>query len=59
LTIIAGGGVDGDAVVRIGSETSIREFHVGRAARDQFRVEGSVKASLVSELVNRLPRVLA
>ncbi len=54
LTILAGGGIDGDALLKIGRETNIREFHVGRAARAGFHVEGDVQASLVSELVKKL-----
>ncbi|HEU4869902.1 MAG TPA: copper homeostasis protein CutC [Pyrinomonadaceae bacterium] len=54
LTILAGGGVDGDALLQIARDTNIREFHVGRAARAQFQVEGYVQASLVSELVKKL-----
>jgi len=54
LIIVAGGGVDGDAVLKIGRETNIRELHVGRAARAGFQVEGSVQASLVSDLVKKL-----
>lgn len=57
LTIIAGGGVDGDAIVKIGRETAIREFHVGRAARTEFRVEGGVQSSLVSGLVRKLNEI--
>lgn len=57
LTIIAGGGVDGDAILEIGRETAIREFHVGRAARTEFRVEGSVQSSLVSGLVKKLNEI--
>lgn len=57
LTIIAGGGVDGAAIVDIGRQTSIREFHVGRAARAQFRVEGRVQSSLVSGLIKRLGKI--
>ncbi len=54
LTILAGGGVDGDAIMQIARHTGIREFHVGRAARLGFEVEGKVRASLVSSLVKRL-----
>ena len=57
LTILAGGGIDGDAILKIGRETSIREFHVGRAARAQFDVEGDVQASLVSGLVQKLREI--
>ncbi len=54
LTILAGGGIDGDAIVEIKRATSIREFHVGRAARLNFQVDGPVQASLVSGLVQKL-----
>ena len=54
LTIIAGGGIDGDAMIKIGRETQIREFHVGRAARAQFQVAGAVQSSLVNSLVEKL-----
>lgn len=57
FTIIAGGGVDGDAIIKIGRETAIREFHVGRAARAEFRVEGGVQSSLVSVLVRKLKEI--
>src|SRR6185436_16165164 len=46
LMILAGGGINGDAILKIGRETRIREFHVGRAAREQFDVERPVQASL-------------
>ena len=51
LMILAGGGVNGDALMSIGRETNIREFHVGRAARAKFEVDGDVQASLVRGLV--------
>ncbi len=54
LTILAGGRVDANAIARIGAATAIREFHVGRAARCLFQVEGDVQAPLVSQLVNTL-----
>jgi copper homeostasis protein len=57
LTIIAGGGVDRDALLKIGRETNIREFHVGRAARGGFRVEGDVQSALVSDLVKTLKEI--
>ncbi|HEY0762566.1 MAG TPA: copper homeostasis protein CutC [Pyrinomonadaceae bacterium] len=52
LTIIAGGGIDADAIVAIKRETRIREFHVGRAARLDFQVDGPVRAFLVQRLVS-------
>jgi copper homeostasis protein CutC len=57
LMILVGGGVNGDAILKIGRETEIREFHVGRAARAQFEVEGDVEASLVSRLVQKLREI--
>ena len=55
--ILAGGGIDRDAITKIGCETRIREFHVGRAARAGFDVEGPVHASLVSDLVQKLKEI--
>ena len=57
LLILAGGGIDSDAIVKIGRSTRIREFHVGRAARVAFSVEGAVQASLVSGLVQKLKEI--
>lgn len=54
LTILAGGGINHEAISQIICETNIREFHVGRAARSHFQVEGSVQASLVRALVDTL-----
>lgn len=54
LTILAGGGVDRETILKIGRATNIREFHVGRAARAGYRVDGRVEAALVSELVKKL-----
>jgi copper homeostasis protein CutC len=51
---LAGGGVDNENALRIGRETNIRAFHVGRAARARFEVDGEVQASLVHELVQKL-----
>ena len=57
LMILAGGGIDVDAISRIARETRIREFHVGRAARAQFDVEGAVQASLVHDLVEKMQEI--
>lgn len=54
LTILAGGGIDAKAIEGIQRATRIREFHVGRAARLNFQVDGAVQASLVSGLVQKL-----
>ena len=58
LIVVAGGGINVDAISRIRGETNIREFHVGRAARSQFRVEGGVQSSLVRALVTTLDQEL-
>lgn len=57
LMILAGGGIDSEAIIKIGRETRIHEFHVGRAARAQFDVQGAVQASLVSDLVQKLKEI--
>lgn len=54
LRILAGGGIDGEAIVQIKRATPIREFHVGRAAHLNFQVDGAVQASLVRDLVQRI-----
>jgi copper homeostasis protein len=52
--IIAGGGIDLDAISQIRRATSIREFHVGRAARLSRRIDSEVKAELVRQLSDML-----
>lgn len=49
VTVLAGGGIDAEAISRIGRATNIREFHVGRAAR----VDGRVNWELVNRLVEK------
>ena len=51
ITILAGGGINSEAIALLRRTTVIREFHVGRAARSGFRVDGEVKAELVMKLV--------
>jgi len=51
IEIIAGGGIDRNAIELLRRTTVIREFHVGRAARQGFNVAGPVQAELVRELV--------
>ena len=53
LTILAGGGIDDKAILEIKRATRIHEFHVGRAARLNFQVDGAVQASLVSDLIQQ------
>ena len=50
IKMIAGGGIDLDAISQIRRATSIREFHVGRAAR----IDGEVKAELVRKMFDLL-----
>lgn len=50
IKIIAGGGIDYRAIELLRRATTIREFHVGRAARDGFQVEGAVQTELVRTL---------
>src|SRR5678816_3157679 len=47
IKIIAGGGIDQNAIEILRHTTAIREFHVGRAARQGFNVAGPVQAELV------------
>ena len=51
IKIIAGGGIDMNAIRVLRRTTNVREFHVGRAAREGFSVAGAVQADLVRELV--------
>lgn len=51
ITIIAGGRIAGDEIASLRRATRIREFHVGRAARRGFSIDGDVEAELVRELV--------
>jgi len=50
LTIIAGGSVDADAIRALLKSTGIREFHVGRAARQDADIRQPVDAGRVREL---------
>jgi len=58
VKIIAGGGIDMNAIGVLRRTTSIREFHVGRAAREGFSVAGVVQADLVRELVHATKQIL-
>jgi copper homeostasis protein len=58
LTILAGGGIDQDAMTAIARATTIKEFHVGRAVRAGFSVNGEVLAPLVSQFVKTMKAVL-
>jgi copper homeostasis protein CutC len=54
ITILAGGGLDAEVIRSIREATSVREFHVGRAARQPRNVRGVVSAARVAELVSLL-----
>src|ERR1043166_2123370 len=54
ITIIAGGGIDLDAIALLKRTTSVREFHVGRAARERFLINVGVRAGLVRSLVRAI-----
>ena len=54
IEIIAGGGIDSNNISIMGRITGISEFHVGRAARDKFEINGEVSRTLVAGLVRQL-----
>jgi copper homeostasis protein len=51
IMILAGGGLNREAIRAVRAATGIREFHVGRAARISSRADDAVSAALVEELV--------
>ncbi|MBA3355968.1 MAG: hypothetical protein H0U18_08530 [Pyrinomonadaceae bacterium] len=55
IEILAGGGIDQQAMRRICQATGIREFHVGRAAREPVSAAGVVRSVRVKALVETLP----
>lgn len=54
LTIVAGGGLDADAIRALIETTAIREFHVGRAARHGAGISQPVDAARVRKLADLL-----
>jgi len=54
IRIVAGGGIDTRTIALLRHTSAVREFHVGRAARRGFRVDGEVQSELVRALVNEL-----
>lgn len=52
ITILAGGGLDAQAIRVLLERTLIREFHTGRAVREAGEANGKVQAKLVSELAH-------
>jgi len=51
IEILAGGGMDYESIPMIFQLTNIREFHVGRAAREPASASGVVRSELVKVLV--------
>lgn len=54
IGVIAGGGLTLDVLAHLRRTPGLREFHVGRAAREPAAPEGSVRARLVAGLVRAL-----
>ena len=54
ITIIAGGRIDSRAIALLRHTTAIQEFHVGRGARREFRVDGEVQSELVRALTDSM-----
>lgn len=52
ISILAGGGIDFDAIRILRRSTSIRQFHAGTVVRTNESLDGVVKASRVRDLVN-------
>lgn len=56
IEILAGGGIDQQSIEMICQSTGIREFHVGRAAREPATASGVVRSELVIALVETLQK---
>jgi len=54
IEILAGGGIDKQSIRMISEATGIREFHVGRAAREPASPAGVVRSERVKALVETL-----
>lgn len=54
IEILAGGGIDQQSLRKICQATGIREFHVGRAAREPATATGVVRSERVKALVETL-----
>ena len=55
IMIVAGGRIDSRAIALLRQTSAVREFHVGRAARRGFRIDGEVESELVRALVSESP----
>lgn len=51
IEILAGGGVDGEAITLLRHSTTVREFHVGRAVRKDNSIYGEVDSRRVKALL--------
>ncbi len=56
IEILAGGGIDQQTIRMICHATVIREFHVGRAAREPASAQGEVRATRVKALVEAIAK---
>jgi len=54
IKLLVGGGLDVETIAMIAAKTSLREFHVGRAARHPPTVAGSVRREKVSALIEAM-----
>lgn len=54
IEILAGGGIDAGTIGLLRRTAEIREFHVGRAAREGGSIEGGVKGDRVQALVESI-----
>lgn len=54
IQILVGGGTDAEVIKLLKSATGIREFHVGRAVRENHRIDGPVVAEQVAKLARLL-----
>lgn len=54
IKILAGGGLNKEAIRAVCEATGIREFHVGRAARLPASVDGAVNALQIRELISAM-----
>jgi copper homeostasis protein len=54
IEMLAGGGIDQQSIRMICQATGVREFHVGRAAREPASVAGVVRSERVKALVETL-----
>jgi copper homeostasis protein len=54
IAVLAGGGLDAEIAVQIATQSSVREFHFGRAVRENQSTRGHVGAEFVNNIRKRL-----